>query len=110
MHLVANFPAYATPNIAKTILTLGKVLNPHELFEATPVLILGEGSTIDLLKTWGNPGKPISGMSAKSLTSQQDRAQIYNLPNAPRFAEGKVTPKQTIAEFRGVGLGNSRIY
>ena len=40
---VANFPSYKTPMIAKTILTLGKILNPHEVFDATPVLSLGGG-------------------------------------------------------------------
>ena len=69
------------------------------------MLSLGEGATIDLLKTWRNPGKPISDMSAKSLTSQQDRPQTYNLANAPRFAAGKAISKQTLAEFRSVGVG-----
>ena len=55
--LVSNFSAYATPNIVKTILTLGKILNTNEVFNVAPVLSLGEGSTIDLLKNLEKPRK-----------------------------------------------------
>ena len=94
VQLVSNFPSYATPRISKTIQTLGKILKPHEVTDAAPVLSLGEGSTIYIIETWRNTGKPISDMSVKSLISQQDRSQTYNLPNAPKFSAGKVISKK----------------
>ena len=71
----------------------------------TPLLSLGEGSAIDLIETWRNPGKPISDMSVKSLTSQQDRAQTYNLANAPKFEAGEVISKKTLAGNKRIGAG-----
>ena len=44
-------------------------------------------------------------MSVKSLISQQDRAQTDNLPNAPKFAAGKVISEKTLAEFKRIEMG-----
>ena len=41
------------------------------------------------LQTWRHPGEPISEMSVKSLTPQQEKAHNYNLPNAPKFEAGE---------------------
>ena len=82
--LVSNFPPYTTPKITRTILTMCEILNPHEIFEITPVLSLGEGSAMEVPQTWRNPGKSISDMSAKALTSHRDKAQTSNLPKCSK--------------------------
>ena len=73
--LVSNFSTYTAPKVTKLIQTLGNILNPHEIYEISPVVYLGEGPWIKDLQTWRQPGAQISDMSAKALTSQKDKAK-----------------------------------
>ena len=41
--LVANFSTYTAPKVAKSAQTLGNILNPHEVYEISPVADLGDG-------------------------------------------------------------------
>ena len=97
---VSNSPSCTTPKITRTILTMGKILNPHGTFEISPALSLWEGSWVKDLQTWRNPGGPISDMSVKSLTPQQDKARAYNLENAPKFADGKRISTKSIESIK----------
>ena len=92
---VSNFSSYTTQRVTKTILTLCKILNPHEVFDVTPALSLGEGSTTDLIETWRNPGAPISDMSVKSLISQQDRAKHIIYQTLQSFRQEKSASKKS---------------
>ena len=98
--MVSNFSSYTTPKITRTILTMGKILNPHGIFEITPLLSLGGVVAMEVLQTWRNRGKPISDMSVKALTPQQDKAQTPNLENAPKFADGNHISTKSLAEFK----------
>ena len=79
---------------------MGEILNPHGIFEITPALSLGERSAIEFPRTWRNAVKPISDMSVKALTPQQDKAQTPNLENAPKFADGNHISTKSLAEFK----------
>ena len=53
--LVSNFSTYTTPKVTKLIHTLGNILNPHEFYEISPVVHLGEVSLIKDLQTRRKP-------------------------------------------------------
>ena len=98
VQLVSNFSSYTTQKVTRLIQTLGKILNPHEVYEFPPVVNLGEGSWIKDLQTRRQPGKLVSDMSTKSLSPQQDESRKYNLANTPKFeAAEHISLKSTSA-------------
>ena len=104
--LVSNFSSYATPEAKRSVQTLGKILNPNEVYEFPPVVNLGKGSRIKDRRTWRKHGCLISEMSDKSLTPQQDKSRQYNLPNAPKFEEGKRISLKSTSSVKQEIYGN----
>ena len=92
VQLVSNFATHIPPKVTKLVQTLGNILNPHEVYKTSAVSYLGEESVIDDLKTWRQPGNQISDMSAKQLTSQEDRVKLFNKAKSPKFEAGGKFP------------------
>ena len=70
--LVSNFATHIPPKVAKLVQTLGNILNPRDVYKTSVVAYLGGESVISDRKTRRRPGKQISDMSAKQLTSKED--------------------------------------
>ena len=81
----------------KTIdLKLGRIPNPYDIISAIPGRGFGEGPSLNWLKTWGPPWKPISEISLNPTKSQDRKSNHFNLHKATRAGPGKHLAKGSL--------------
>ena len=107
---VSKFSEYTARRIDRFILTIGKILNPNATFGITPSLSLWVWSSVEVLQTRRSPGGPISGISVKSLTSQQENPKLATLK--PPGISGRETHLDKVNSRSKIGTrwGNYRTY
>ena len=81
--MVANFNPFANTEVGKVELTLCNIVNPSEISQVFPVHSSRGGPCAQWPQTWRNPGKPISEMSANSLSTQEEKINKTTLKMLP---------------------------
>ena len=88
MKLVSNFESYAAPKVTKLVQTLGNIANPRDQYK-TSVAYLGNNAILTDLTTWRQPGKQVSDMSPKQLSSKEGRIKLRKYAHSPKFEAGE---------------------